>query len=69
MNLVAKSLRYWHTLRHLKPVQFYGRLWIKLYRPQLAATPVTLPLRDDKGVGSNRQRASRQCLDLAALGF
>lgn len=49
MNLVAKSLRYWHTLRHLKPVQFYGRLWIKLYRPQLAATPVTLPLRGRQG--------------------
>jgi uncharacterized heparinase superfamily protein len=26
-------LRYWHTLRHLRPVQFYGRLWFRLYRP------------------------------------
>ena len=25
--------RYWHTLRHLRPVQFYGRLWFRLYRP------------------------------------
>jgi uncharacterized heparinase superfamily protein len=26
--------RYWHTLRHLRPVQFYGRLWFRLYRPR-----------------------------------
>ncbi len=27
-------LRYWHTLRHLRAVQFYGRLWFRLYRPR-----------------------------------
>lgn len=34
-------LRYWHTLRWLKPVQFYGRLWFRLYRPKpdLRAAP------------------------------
>jgi hypothetical protein len=26
--------RYWHTLRHLRPVQIYGRLWFRLYRPR-----------------------------------
>ena len=26
--------RYWHTLRYLKPVQFYGRLWFRLARPR-----------------------------------
>jgi uncharacterized heparinase superfamily protein len=26
--------RYWHTLRHLRPVQFYGRLWFRLWRPE-----------------------------------
>lgn len=35
-------LRYWHTLRHLRPVQFFGRL--KLYlprpRPDLSPAPV-----------------------------
>lgn len=33
--------RYWHTLRWLKPVQFYGRLWFRLYRPKpdLRAAP------------------------------
>lgn len=24
---------YWQTLRHLKPVQLFGRLWFRLYRP------------------------------------
>lgn len=26
--------RYFHTLRYLKPVQVYGRLWFRLYRPR-----------------------------------
>ncbi|CAK0757825.1 Heparinase [Gammaproteobacteria bacterium] len=26
---------YWHTLRHLKPIQFYGRVWHRLSRPKL----------------------------------
>ena len=30
-----KAARYWHTLRHLKPVQFYGRVWFRLYRPRV----------------------------------
>lgn len=36
--------RYWHTLRWLKPVQFYGRVWFRLSRPRpdLSAAP---PLR------------------------
>ena len=38
MSLIQIALRYWHTLRHLKPVQFYGRLWFRLYRPHVNAT-------------------------------
>ena len=34
---IAKFLLYWRTLRHLSPVQFYGRVWFRLYRPQLTA--------------------------------
>jgi hypothetical protein len=34
-------LRYWHTLRHLRLVQVYGRLWFRLYRPR--------PARPDRG--------------------
>lgn len=32
---------YWHTLRYLRPVQIYGRLWFKLRRPRpdLSAAP------------------------------
>ncbi len=26
--------RYWHTLRYLRPVQFYGRAWFRLKRPK-----------------------------------
>lgn len=40
--MLDELIRYWHTLRHLKPVQFYGRLWFRLYRPRvdsLAAAP------------------------------
>jgi uncharacterized heparinase superfamily protein len=25
---------YWHTLRYLRPVQFYGRLWFLLFQPK-----------------------------------
>lgn len=32
---MAGFLTYWHTLRHLKPIQFYGRLWFKLFKPCL----------------------------------
>lgn len=37
MNADLSATRYWHTLRHLKPVQWYGRLWFKLWRPRLDA--------------------------------
>lgn len=26
--------QYWHTLRQLRPVQLYGRVWFRLYRPR-----------------------------------
>ncbi len=37
----GRLCRYWHTLRYLKPVQFYGRLWFRLARPKpdTAAAP------------------------------
>lgn len=33
--------RYWHTVRHLRSVQIYGRVWFRLHRPHisLAAAP------------------------------
>lgn len=35
---------YWHTLRYLKPVQFYGRLWFRFYRPRVDSRPAP-PMR------------------------
>jgi uncharacterized heparinase superfamily protein len=32
--LIARLKYLFHTLRHLKPVQFHARLWFRLYRPQ-----------------------------------
>ena len=49
MTLGAKSVRYWHTLRHLKPVQFYGRLWSKLVQPKVDVVALTPSLRVKHG--------------------
>jgi len=38
LRLAALS-RYWRTLKYLKPVQFYGRLWFKLVRPKPSHRP------------------------------
>jgi len=37
---------YWHTLRFLRPVQLYGRIWFHLYspRPDLRTAPSKRPL-------------------------
>ena len=34
--------RYWHTLRHLRPVQLYGRVWFHLWRPKPDLRPAPL---------------------------
>ena len=46
---ISSSSRYWHTLRHLKPVQFYGRLWFRLYRPRINTSTPAPPLRPVPG--------------------
>lgn len=41
-----RLLRYWHTLRWLRPVQFIGRVWFRLHRPRpdlRPAPPLALP--------------------------
>jgi uncharacterized heparinase superfamily protein len=30
---------YWHTLRYLRPVQLYGRIWFRLARPRIKPRP------------------------------
>jgi uncharacterized heparinase superfamily protein len=44
----AEALRLFHTVRHLKPVQIYGRLWshLALARPDCSPAP---PLREPAG--------------------
>ena len=43
---MTDALRYWHTLRYLKPVQIYGRLWFRLRRPvpDLRPAPAVRPV-------------------------
>lgn len=72
--------RLWRTVRHLRPVQFYGRLWFRLARPraELSAAP---PLRRVAGnwqvparrpaslVGPDRFRILNEAGGLAELGW
>ncbi len=45
MTSSAGGLRlYWETIRHLKPVQLYGRLWFRFARPKINLSPAP-PLR------------------------
>ncbi len=50
MRFLDTVTRYWHTLRYLKPVQFYGRIWFRLYRPKLGACGAALPLNAKQGL-------------------
>ncbi len=44
MGIFGKIERYWHTLRYLKPVQFYGRARFRLARPMPDFAPAP-PIR------------------------
>jgi uncharacterized heparinase superfamily protein len=39
MAALQSILRYWHTLRHLKPGQFTARAWHRLHRPRVDGSP------------------------------
>jgi uncharacterized heparinase superfamily protein len=39
MMQVRKLARLWRTVRHLRPVQVYGRLWLRLARPRPDLSP------------------------------
>jgi uncharacterized heparinase superfamily protein len=49
LTFLSKVSRYWETLRPLKPVQFYGRVWFKMYRPRVNAHVPIQPLRVPRG--------------------
>ncbi len=36
---LATAVRYWETVRWLKPVQLYGRVWFRLARPKVDQSP------------------------------
>jgi uncharacterized heparinase superfamily protein len=46
---MQKILRLFHTVKYLKPVQVYGRLWFRLYRPKpdMASAPAIRPVKGD----------------------
>jgi uncharacterized heparinase superfamily protein len=37
--MTEAALRWWHTVRHLRPVQVGGRLWFRLHRPSVDLRP------------------------------
>lgn len=47
--MIDEAVRYWHTLRHLKAIQFYGRLWFRIYRPRIDALVGKSPIRSPRG--------------------
>ena len=56
---MSKLARYWHTLRYLRPVQFYGRAWFRLNKPQLnLAEAPALRTMADVWVSPVRRRQS-----------
>lgn len=43
---MARIGTYWHTLRYLKPIQIYGRIWFRIRRPRIdtrSAPPLRSP--------------------------
>ena len=59
-------LRFYHTLRYLKPIQIYGRLWFNSYNPAPDTSPPP-PLRSPSGIWSPPAR--RQSSMLSANRF
>lgn len=59
MSSFSRLLTYWHTIRHLRPVQFYGRVWFRLVtpRPDLRDAP-SVRIRSGPWSSPARRRAS-----------
>src|ERR1044071_8849514 len=58
----------WNTIRYLKPVQVYGRVWFRLVAPgvELRAAP---PVRPMKGTWVTSARRPASLLDSTSLRF
>lgn len=68
--LLSTTTRYYHTLRHLKPVQFYGRLWFRYYRPQtrLSGCPSLRPIEGKWQLPARRKAAMTGADSFCFLG-
>lgn len=49
MKATAIIYRLWNTVRYLQPRQVYGRIWFRLYRPEIDLRPAP-PLSDPSGI-------------------
>jgi uncharacterized heparinase superfamily protein len=59
MNVIAKALRFWHTVRWLKPVQVYGRVRFRLAKPRPDLRPApALRASSDAWVSPARREQS-----------
>ena len=62
--------RYWHTLRYLRPVQFYGRLWFRMWRPRpgLATAPAVRIARGHWATPARREPSLTHARHFLFLG-
>ena len=78
--LMPGPLTYWHTLRHLRPVQFRARLWFRVFRPRIDSRPapsirrlsgawIEPARRRPSMVGAERFRFLNDTRDLASHGW
>jgi len=65
---LAPLIRYWHTLRHLKPVQVYGRVWFRLARPPVDSRPAPV-MRERQGAWALPARRAPSLLGGGRLCF
>ena len=65
MNNLA---RLWRTVRHLRPVQVYGRLWFRLARPRPDLSPAP-PLREQRGAWAQPTRREQSLTAPARFRF
>ena len=64
MSAIRTAGRYWHTLRHLRPVQLYGRVWFRLYTPR----PDTAPAPARRAQSGTWQSPARRAASLTGPG-
>lgn len=66
--LPIKLSRYFHTLRYLRPIQIYGRLWHRVYQPRANVRPAP-ELRASNGIWQPGCLRSSLMLDSTTFRF